>query len=60
MKNYSELAGRIFDYLEIVTTSILAVLMCACVYFAFYFAVIMLSTPNGQDARSTSEAGEVK
>ena len=38
----SDRIGRWLDGLYIVFTSILAVLICACVYFAFYFAVILM------------------
>ena len=38
----SDRIGRWLDGLSIVFTSILAVLICACVYFAFYFAVILM------------------
>ena len=42
MSERSDRIGRWLDGLYIVFTSILAVLICACVYFAFYFAVILM------------------
>ena len=42
MKNYPEPVGRILDVIEIVLSVVIALLLCACVYFAFYFAIILL------------------
>lgn len=42
MKVRVETILRVMDVLEIVITVAIALGLCACVYFAFYFSVILM------------------